>query len=144
MCRNIFYSSVIKINLAMLAVAVIMGLLIVSVLNAEILDPPTFYYELNSFPATTNELVSSNILSASGMHAMHLTEAPGVQADWQVVWYLDDKSTAFRTSDFTNQSATSDVRSSTAVLSNWARVYCNPAVTGNISAVVYGSWGSEY
>ena len=114
-----------------------------SLANAETLDPPTFYWELNSSPLTVNETVSSNILNASGLHSIHLTEAPGTQADWTVDWYLDDKTTVFASNSFLNQGSTADVNSRLPVLSNWARIYVYPASTRTTSAVVYGSWGSE-
>lgn len=117
--------------------------LLSSVAYAETLDPPTFYYELSAFPATANETVSSNILSASGLHTIGLTEAPGAQADWSIDWYLDDKTTVFQSTSFTNQSSTSDVDARAQVLSNWGKIYCTPAANHTLTAVIYGSHGSE-
>ena len=118
--------------------------LIVSSAYADEFDPPTIYWELNSSPITVNEIVSSNILLASGVHTLHLSEAPGTQADVFVDWYLDDKSTIFQSNNFLNQSSTADVNTRVPVLSNWAKIYIIPAATQTTSLVVYGSWGAEH
>ena len=118
-------------------------LLCFSIARAETLDPPTFYYELSSFPGTANEIIRSAILPASGLHTIGLTEAPGTRADFSLEWYLDDKTTVLQNTSFTNQSSTADVATRAQVLSNWAKVSCLPSATGTITAVVYGSHGSE-